>query len=61
MARFGQNTDHWTLDSMIGNLEGILSDEEGLQERKPTKKRAKQIEQLEQAIDLLYQSTGEYQ
>lgn len=54
MARFGQNS--WTtLDAQIGNLESILSDEEELQERSPSKKRESLILRLEQAIDLLYQ------
>jgi hypothetical protein len=42
--RFGQNNPYWTLDSIIGNLEAILSDEEEIQENKPSKKREKNIE-----------------
>lgn len=52
--RFGLNSD-WSLDSMIGNLEGILSDEEEIQERRYSKKREKNIVRLEEAIALLYE------
>lgn len=55
MARFGHNSPHWTLDSTISSLEAILEDEEEIQERKPGKKREKNIERMEKAIQLLYE------
>ena len=40
---------------MIGSLEAILQDEEEIEERIHSKKRGKNIERMEKAIELLYE------
>ena len=53
MAKFGQNTPDWTLDSLISCLEAILEDEEEIQERRYSKKRGQNIEYMESALKIL--------
>ena len=53
MAKFGQNTPDWTLDSLISCLEAMLEDEEEIQERRSSKKREQNIERMESALELL--------
>jgi len=53
VVAFGQNNPNWTLDSMVGSLESIQDDEEEIQERRSSKKRALLLEKLGKAIQLL--------